>query len=297
MAAQSLGWCRYVCRRRIVNVIATLGVTGAVLLASAVALWLVSLPLRDASIVDRFWGSYFALTAAVTLALVESVTPRGILLTGLATVWGLRLSVYLSWRNWGQGEDYRYQAMRRHWGARFWWVSLFTVFVLQAVFAWFISLPLQIGVTRSESPLNVLDYVGAGIWLAGFAVESVGDLQLARFKADPTNAGKVMDRGLWRYTRHPNYFGDAVQWWGLYVIAVSAPGGIWTVLSPIFMTYLLMRVSGVPMLERKLKKTRPEYADYAERTSSFFPKPPKMTASVSDALGSDRASTRHQDDQ
>lgn len=246
-----------------------------ILLFYVVFQWLASVLREDASLVDRFWGGGFALVALVSLAYADRATPRAWLLLAMAVIWGLRLSVYLTWRNWGQGEDYRYAAMRERHGGRFVVVSFFTVFVFQGVLTWFISLPLQVGISAQSGELNLLDYAGAVFWLAGLLFESIGDLQLARFKAAPANKGMVMDRGLWRYTRHPNYFGDALVWWGIYVVAVSAPYGAYTVLSPLLMTFLLLRVSGVRLLEKKLRKTRPEYAAYAARTNAFFPGPPK----------------------
>jgi steroid 5-alpha reductase family enzyme len=241
------------------------------LLAYVVAQWAASLLLRDASIVDRYWGGGFVVAAAVAYLYADEKTPGAMLLLALAAIWGLRLSIYLTWRNWGHGEDYRYVAMRKRHGAKFPIRSLFTVFILQGALTWFISLPLQVGILRHASALGALDYIGAGVCLIGVLFETVGDWQLARFKADPANAGRVMDRGLWRYTRHPNYFGDAVAWWGMYLVAASAPGGAFTVLSPALMTFLLVRVSGVALLEKKLKKTRPEYEDYVRRTNAFLP--------------------------
>jgi steroid 5-alpha reductase family enzyme len=168
--------------------------------------------------------------------------------------------------------------MRAHYGARFGVISLVTVFGLQGVLMWLISLPLQVAQVAPEpGRLTLLDGIGALLWLLGFGFEAVGDWQLVRFKGHPGNRGKVMDRGLWAFTRHPNYFGDAVLWWGLFVIAAATPGGAWTIVSPAVMTFFLMRVSGVPLLERSLLKTRPQYADYARRTSAFFPWPPRRT--------------------
>jgi steroid 5-alpha reductase family enzyme len=200
---------------------------------------------------------------------------RAALALALTLLWGLRLGGYLLWRNAGHGEDPRYQAMRRHWGARFPLVSLVTVFALQGVLMWFVSLPVQVAIASTPTPFGALDALGALLFAIGLGFESVGDLQLARFKADPANAGRVMDRGLWRYTRHPNYFGDCLVWWGLFAIALATPAGVFTVLSPVAMTFLLLRVSGVALLERSIVKRRPEYRDYIERTSAFVPLPPR----------------------
>jgi len=248
------------------------------LLIYVVVQWLASVLLEDASLVDRFWGGGFALAALVAFAYLDRATPRAVLLLAMAVLWGLRLSVYLTWRNWGQGEDYRYAAMRTRHGSRFAVMSLFTVFFFQGALTWFISLPLQVGIAAASGELNPLDYAGATLWVIGVLFEAISDFQLARFKANPASKGKVMDRGLWRYTRHPNYFGNAVLWWGIFLVAASAPYGVYTVLSPALMTFLLLRVSGVRLLEKKLRKTRPEYAAYVARTNAFIPGPPKKAA-------------------
>jgi len=253
-----------------------LGSTARVVAGCMLALWLLSLALRNASIVDIFWGLGFAVIAGLTFLWThDSSGPRGALLAGLASLWGLRLAAYLFWRNAGSGEDPRYAAMRRHWGARFGWVSLFTVFALQGVLMWIVSLPIQLGQLAPGGPLNALDAAGVALFGVGLWFEAVGDWQLARFKADPANAGQVMDRGLWRYTRHPNYFGDFCVWWGLFAIALSTPYGPWTAIGPALMSLLLLRVSGVPLLERSMHKRRPGYVEYVKRTSPFFPRPPR----------------------
>jgi len=240
------------------------------------SVWVLSLAKRDTSIVDIFWGLGFVVIAAFAFALTPGYRPRKLLLLTCTVLWGVRLSLYLLWRNWRQEEDYRYRAMRKRHGDNFWIVSLYAVFALQGALMWVISLPLQVGQASAlPSRLTWLDALGATCWMVGWLFETIGDLQLARFKADPANHGKVMDRGLWAYTRHPNYFGDAVLWWGLFMIALATPGSVWTILSPVIMTLLLMRVSGVPLLERRLAKTRPEYRDYVQRTSAFIPWFPK----------------------
>lgn len=256
--------------------------TALVLATSAAAvaglmtlLWLASLRLRDASIVDPFWGPGFALIAWVAWLLAEGYGPRQWLLTATATIWGLRLGGYLAWRNAGHGEDFRYGRMREHWGESFPWVSLFTVFGLQGVLMWLISLPLQLGQVADEpARLGWLEAVGALLWFTGFVFEAVGDWQMARFKADPGNRGRVMDRGLWAWTRHPNYFGDALVWWGFGMVAAAAPAARWTLLSPALMTFLLLKVSGVALLEKDIAERRTGYRAYVARTSAFFPWPP-----------------------
>ena len=245
-------------------------------LAMMFVLWLVSLAMKNASIVDIFWGAGFAVIGLATLVMSDGYWPRKVFITSLAAIWGLRLASYIGWRNAGKGEDFRYQAMRKRHGDRFAFVSLLTVFVLQGVLMWVISLPLQFAqLSREPARLTWLDFLGASLWAIGLSFEAIGDWQLARFKADPANKGKVMDRGLWACTRHPNYFGDALLWWGFFVIALATPRGWWTVISPLLMTTLLMKVSGVALLEKTLVKTRPEYREYVRRTSAFFPLPPK----------------------
>jgi steroid 5-alpha reductase family enzyme len=241
------------------------------------ALWALSLALRNASIVDVWWGPGIALGGLAAWRSAEAAPhPRTLLLLGLACVWALRLAGYLLWRNAGHGEDPRYQAMRRHWGPRFPWISLATVFALQGGLQWIVSLPLQLAAAApGEAPLGARDVLGAAAFAIGLGFETIGDAQLARFLADEANAGRVMDRGLWRYTRHPNYFGDALAHWGLFAIALGTPYGAFALVSPVLMTFLLLRVSGVALLERSIGKRRPEYAEYRRRTSAFLPIPPR----------------------
>lgn len=243
-----------------------------------VVLWAISLPLRNASIVDPFWGTGFVMVAWFVFLRSDAEAWRSAWLVGLTTLWGLRLSVHLLWRNAGHGEDRRYTAMRDSAGPRFWWISFCTVFLLQAVILWVIAFPLQIAIAADRStPWSWLDGLGTTLWAIGLTFETVGDWQLARFLADAANRGRVMDRGLWRYTRHPNYFGDVCVWWGLYLIAAAAGAG-WTAFAPLLMTFLLLRVSGVTLLEREINDRRPDYAAYQARTSAFFPWPPSPPA-------------------
>jgi steroid 5-alpha reductase family enzyme len=253
--------------------------SAAAIVALMVLTWLVSLVLKDASIVDIIWGFGFVLVAWTAFFVGDGYDGRKWLITLLASAWGLRLSIYLFIRNHGKGEDYRYRAMRKRWGPRFPIISLLTVFGLQGVLMFVISMPLQVAqLSGMPGHLNVMDFLGAGVWIVGFAFEAIGDFQLARFKADPANAGKVMNRGLWRYTRHPNYFGDAVLWWGLFLIALARWENVIVIFAPIAMTILLTRVSGVPLLEASLKRRREGYAEYVATTSSFIPMPPKRHA-------------------
>ena len=234
--------------------------------------WIVSVRLRDASVADTCWGLGFVLLAWLYAFLSHASTPRAWLVAALVTLWGTRLSAHIFRRNHGQGEDPRYQAMRAAHGSAFWWRSLFTVFWLQGALLWFVAIPVLVA-SRATTPagLTAIDGLGVLLFTIGFGFEVVGDAQLERFRADAGNRGTVLDRGLWRYTRHPNYFGDATLWWGLYTIASATPGGSLTVLSAALMTFLLMRVSGVTLLEQSLTRSKPGYRDYIARTPAFFP--------------------------
>jgi len=253
-----------------------LGVNLAVVLVLLTALWAVSVAVRDTSIVDVFWGSGFVVVAWVTYALADGSADRRLLLAVLTTVWGLRLTIHLARRNLGHGEDPRYTRMRERAGARWPLRSLFVVFWLQGVLLWFVSLPVQVG-GHDPTPagLTWLDGVGVAVWAVGLFFETVGDHQLTRFRADPQSRGQVMDHGLWRYTRHPNYFGDFAVWWGIYLVALAAGSPWWTVVGPVVMSVLLIRVSGAALLEQGMRKRRPGYEDYVARTSGFFPWPPR----------------------
>lgn len=238
--------------------------------------WLVSVRLRDASIVDVMWGPGFALVAATGTLLGAGDSARKLLVLLLVCLWSLRLAIHIFLRNLGKGEDYRYQAMRQRQGPRFVWLSAFTVFGLQGALLLLIAMPLvaatSIARPRAEgNGLGLFDIAGVLVFALGFFFEAVGDAQLTRFKANPANRGKVCDVGLWRWSRHPNYFGDAALWWGLYLVACGVPGGGWTIASPLVMTVLLLKVSGVALLERGLTSTKPGYADYIARTSAFVP--------------------------
>lgn len=255
---------------------------GTALLSAAVAIiilmiaiWLVSIAIKNASIVDIAWGFGFVLVAWVVRLQGDTNTTRQWLLVALTTIWGLRLTAYLFVRNHGQPEDYRYQAMRRRHGSRFPIVSLATVFAFQGLMMWVVSLPVQLGQVSDTPDVGLLGIIGVGVWTIGIFFEAVGDYQLARFKSDPANAGTVMDRGLWRYTRHPNYFGDACVWWGLGLIAAETGVGAWGLIGSTVMTILLVRVSGAALLERSLRKRKPGYEEYVARTSSFVPRPPR----------------------
>jgi len=243
----------------------------AVILGLMTLLWLVSLRLENASIVDIFWGTGFVIANWVYFALTpEGFLLRKLLISTLVTIWGLRLSIHILLRNWGKPEDFRYQKWREEAGSKWGWQSFFRVFLLQGILLWIISAPL-LAAQQGALPagLTFFDTLGIVVWLVGFFFETVGDFQLVRFKANPANKGKVLNRGVWRYTRHPNYFGDSAQWWGTYLIAVSV-GSWWTIFSPTVMTLFLINVSGVALLEKTME-TRPGYQEYIDQTSAFIP--------------------------
>jgi len=245
----------------------------AVIAVFAAVGWLLSLPLRNVSIVDSMWSLMFLLAALTYTAAQASPGPRAWLVITLVGLWSIRLAVYISWRNRGHGEDFRYRKIRANNQPGFAFKSLYIVFGLQATLAWVVSLPLLAAI-NSTAPLGWLDAIGAALWLAGMVFEAGGDWQLVRFKGNPANQGKVLDTGLWRYTRHPNYFGDFCVWWGLFLIALAA-GGWWSVAGPLVMSLLLLKVSGVTLLEKDIGERRPAYRAYVRRTNAFFPGPPR----------------------
>jgi steroid 5-alpha reductase family enzyme len=244
------------------------------LLGAAVLTWVVSVVQRNVTIVDTLWSLLFLLAAWRYSATTPGTGPRETLLLVMVALWSARLAIYLGWRNLGHAEDRRYAAIRRRNEPGFTWKSVYLVFGLQAVLAWVISLPLLGATLGADVALGLLDYAGVFLWLVGLAFETIGDWQLARFKADPANAERVMDRGLWRYTRHPNYFGDCCVWWGFYLVALGA-GAWWSIVGPLIMTALLLRYSGVALLEKNIGKRRPAYADYVKRTNAFLPGLPR----------------------
>ena len=238
----------------------------------ATATWAISLVKHDASIVDSVWGLFFLALCLCYVIIVQSPGYRALLVLILVSIWAIRLSVFITLRNRGEAEDARYQAIRARNEPHFAIKSLFIVFLLQAMLAWIISLPLLAAV-NSTPEAGMLDALAAALVLFGILFETIADSQLAAFKAKPGNSGKVMDSGLWRYTRHPNYFGECCVWWGFYLFAVAA-GGWWSIISPLLMTFLLLRVSGVALLEKDIAERRPAYRDYIESTNAFIPGPP-----------------------
>jgi steroid 5-alpha reductase family enzyme len=242
-----------------------------------IAVWAISLVMRDASIVDIAWGSGFVIVAWVSYWLSDGNSTRSLLLTLLTTIWGLRLAFYLAKRNIGHGEDFRYQSMRRKHGKKFAIISLYSVFGVQGLLMWIVSLPVQLGQVRETPNFGVVGVVGLLAWCVGMFFEAVGDAQLAKFKRDPANKGLVMNRGLWRYTRHPNYFGDSCVWVGLGLIAAETRLGILGLVGPVVMTFLLVKVSGAALLDRAMLKRKPGYETYVATTSGFIPRPPRRT--------------------
>lgn len=244
-----------------------------VALGLSVVGWLIHLPVRNASVADSIWSLLFVAMALTYLTAAPEINDRGYLSLFLITLWGARLSVFLTRRNWGEAEDRRYAEMRARNDPGFQWKSFYLVFGLQAILAWIISLPLLAGIVGS-GPLGWVDTMGVALYFVGLLFEAVGDQQLADFRSNPVNRAQVMDRGLWRYTRHPNYFGELCIWWGLYLLALGA-GGWWSIVSPLLMTWLLLRVSGVALLERDIAARRPAYRDYVLQTNVLFPGPPR----------------------
>lgn len=235
--------------------------------------WVISVIKNNVTLVDSMWSLFFLL-ASLVYSYFTPDSPREKLIIVMVTLWALRLCIYLSWRNWHPHEDSRYALIRKNNEPNFWVKSLYIIFGFQAVLAWIISLPLLAAI-HSTKALNWLDYLGFSFWFFGFLFTTIADIQLSVFKADPFNQGKVLDTGLWRYSRHPNYFGEACVWWGYFIIALTA-GGWWSVISPLIMTFLLLKVSGVNLLESTIIDRRPAYAAYIKQTSAFIPMPPKL---------------------
>jgi steroid 5-alpha reductase family enzyme len=241
--------------------------------SAAVLLWLLSLRLKDVSIVDIFWGPGIALVVDIVAWLGAASGPRTSAALFLVNLWGLRLAAHIWSRH--KGEDHRYAVMRVRFGGNWWWVSLIQVFLLQAILIWFVPAPLVAAVLFSHRPLLWLDYLGLALAAFGLLFEALADFQLAAFRADPASKGKVLDRGLWGWSRHPNYFGDAAMWWGYFAIGFAASHMWWLILSPLLVTFLLLQVSGVALMEDKIEDRRPAYAAYKRRVSAFLPWPKK----------------------
>ena len=242
-------------------------------LSAAALLWLLSLRLRDASIADIFWGPGIAAVVDIAAWLGHAGGERTSVVLFLVNLWGIRLAAHIWSRH--QGEDRRYAAMRKHFGLRWWWLSLPQVFLLQAILIWFIPAPLVAAVLYGHRPVGWVDYLGIGLAAAGLIFEALADFQLAAFRADPGNKGKVLERGLWAWSRHPNYFGEAMMWWGYFAIGFSASHMWWLILAPLLLTFLLLQVSGVALMEDGIDTRRPGYAAYKRRVSAFLPWRPR----------------------
>jgi steroid 5-alpha reductase family enzyme len=242
------------------------------MLALAFIAWGISTLKRNVGLVDIFWSLFLLLAALCAFASLPEPTTRASLILALVTLWALRLSIYLARRNWSAPEDRRYQAIRKRNDPGFAWKSLYLVFILQALLAFVVSAPLQASILAPGPAPLLADLLGAALVLGGIAYETIADAQLAAFTAERTHRGKVLDRGLWRYSRHPNYFGEFCVWWGFFVLAAGT-GAWWTIVSPLLMSMLLLRVSGVSLLEKDIGERRPGYAEYIARTNAFFPGP------------------------
>jgi len=239
-------------------------------------LWLISIFIKNVSIIDIFWGTGFVIVNAFYMLMCDELDLRKQILLILVTIWGLRLSIYLAWRNIGKGEDKRYIEFRQKYGEkRYWWFSFFQVFILQASLIMIVSLPLLgVATGRQTEGLILLDYIAIALWIIGISFEAGGDYQLSRFKRNKSNKGKVLNTGFWKYTRHPNYFGDTAIWWAYALFSIAA-GSYWNVIGTVIMTLLIIKVSGVALLEKGLNETKPQYREYIEKTSSFIPWFPK----------------------
>jgi steroid 5-alpha reductase family enzyme len=255
--------------------------TLAVLLGTAVLAWSFSLFTKDVSFVDSLWSIFFLIAAVVFATSADTLSVRGMIVLLLVAIWSIRLSLHITVRNWGEEEDHRYQAIRKNNSPNFQFKSLYIVFGLQAVLAWIIAAPLNPAITGTTA-MALPDLLAIALWTVGFIFEAVGDSQLKAFKGDSANKGKVLDTGLWRYTRHPNYFGEFCIWWAYWLFAFAA-GAWWTVFAPLLMSFLLLKVSGVAMLEKTISNRRPKYAEYIRRTNAFFPGPSRAADMTKEA--------------
>jgi len=239
-------------------------------------LWIISVIIKNVSIIDLFWGLGFVTVNLIYFLETGDISVRKILLLVLVSIWGLRLSIYLAWRNIGKGEDFRYRQFRQKYGPqRYWWFSYFQVFLLQGILIMIVSLPLLGANTGTQHEnLTWIDYLGIAVWLIGFIFEAGGDYQLARFKSNPQNKGKVLSTGFWKYTRHPNYFGDSAVWWSFAIFSIAS-GNYWQIVGSVLMTFLIIKVSGVLLLEKSLDDKKPQYREYIQKTSPFLPWFPK----------------------
>jgi steroid 5-alpha reductase family enzyme len=247
----------------------------ALILLAYMSFWFVfSIFKKRNDVADIAWGLGFVLITWVSFFISGNFSIRSLLVNILVSIWGLRLAWHITNRNKGKTEDYRYLAWRKEWGNWFYIRSYLQVYLLQGMFLYLIILPILFINRNIGTELNFIDGLGVLIWLIGFLFESVGDAQLANFIKNPLNKGHLMQTGLWRYTRHPNYFGEVTQWWGLWLIAINVPSGWFSIIGPLTITILILKISGIPMLEKKMAEN-PEFAEYKKRTSVFIPLPLK----------------------
>lgn len=259
-----------------------LGINAGITLSAVLILWLVSIAIRDVSIIDMFFAVLLFMITGATYLMSEGVPARKQLILVLVAIWALRITIHLVRRNWGHGEDVRYSKLRT-WvndDRAFVWLSLRKVFLLQGVVIWFASLPVQFAQVYTQPvALGWAAWLGAAVWLLGMIFETVADIQLTRFRADPANKGTVLNTGLWRYSRHPNYFGELCVWWGLFIIACDNPLALLTIIGPLLYSHLVINVTGQATLDKKLARERPGYEQYMESTSGLIPMPPRSKQS------------------
>lgn len=239
-----------------------------------ITFFIISAYLKDNSVVDIAWGLGFMVALVSSVLSSEIFGTRQLITTLLVTLWGLRLAIHIYLRNKGKGEDFRYKNFRKNWGGKVLINSFFKIYMLQAILCLIIASPAILINSTKGGALNIFDLLGIAVWVIGFFFEAVGDYQLSIFKKDPNNKGKIMKYGVWKYSRHPNYFGEATLWWGLFIMALNHPFGYATVVGPLLIDYMLLKVSGIPMLEKKYKGNK-EFEEYKRKTSAFFPLPPK----------------------
>ncbi|MCB1674955.1 MAG: DUF1295 domain-containing protein [Halioglobus sp.] len=260
------------------TVLVNMAIAYGFIMTIMLVLWRISLRIRDVSIVDMFWGAGFGFVALILYLVNQPSTLYAQVLTAMPVIWSLRYTAFIIRRNWGHGEDARYTKLRG-WvkdDAAFYWFSLRKVFFLQGNWMFVVALPVIVGLSFDSPPVfPVLIWVGAAVWLAGFSIEAIADRQLTAFRADPTKRGTILDTGLWRYSRHPNYFGNATLWWGIFIAACAQPWALLTVVAPYKMNDLLVNVTGVATLEKKMSREKPAYTDYMARTNRFIPWPRK----------------------
>ena len=251
-------------------------ISGIILFLYFLVFFLIGQLINNNSIVDFGWGLGFVVLSVIYFAITNPVNMTAILVSALVTIWGLRLSFHIAKRNFGKPEDFRYIEMKKNWGKHPMFHAFFKVYMLQAFLMYLIATPIMVAFFSGSNTFNLFTGIGVGVWFVGFCFEVIGDLQLKNFRKNKENKGKILKTGLWKYTRHPNYFGEAAMWWGIFIIVAPSNLGLWALSSPVLLTYLLLFVSGVPLLEEKLKDNE-AYQEYAEVTSIFFPLPPKKS--------------------